>query len=190
MEAFIRSYGYLAIFVGTFFEGETVLVVGGFLAERAYLDLPWVILAAFLGTLLGDQTYYYLGRIKGVEFLEKRPRWRRKSARVRNMLYRHQTLVVLGFRFLYGVRTVVPFLIGASKVPRLRFLALNILGIAAWATAVGVAGFVLGRTVGYFIEDVKLYELTILGLLAGGGLAAWTLWWWRERRSGSGNGTS
>ena len=182
MEEFIRSFGYAAVFIGTFFEGETILVVGGFLAHRTYLELPWVIVAAFFGTLCGDQMYYYLGRIKGVEFLEKRRRWRRKSARVRQLMRRHQILVVLGFRFLYGVRTIVPFLIGASKIPPLRFLILNVVGASVWATAVGTAGYFLGRTVELFLADVKLYEMWILGILGGGGVVVWTVWWWSQKR--------
>ncbi len=182
MEEFIRNFGYAAIFIGTFFEGETILVLGGFLAHRTYLELPWVITAAFFGTLCGDQMYYYLGRVKGVEFLQKRPRWRRKSARVRRLMRRHQTLVVLGFRFLYGVRTITPFLIGASKVPPLRFLVLNVIGACVWAVAVGMAGFYLGRTVELFLADVKLYEIWILGVLGCGGIVAWTIWWWLQKR--------
>lgn len=185
MEEFIRTYGYAAVFIGTFFEGETTLVVGGFLAQRAYLELPWVIAAAFFGTLCGDQMYYYLGRIKGVEFLERRPRWKRKSARVRMLLREHQTIVVLGFRFLYGVRTVVPFLIGTSKVSPMRFFVLNVIGVSVWAVAVGVAGYFLGQTAALILADVERYELWILGILGGAGVLGWALWWGFERRSSS-----
>lgn len=31
----------LAVFLGTFIEGEIVLVLGGIAAHRGYLDLPW-----------------------------------------------------------------------------------------------------------------------------------------------------
>jgi membrane protein DedA with SNARE-associated domain len=182
MEDLIHNFGYAAIFIGTFFEGETVLVVGGFLAHRTYLELPWVIVSAFFGTLFGDQLYYYLGRIKGVEFLQKRPRWMRKSARVRRLLRRHQTLVVLGFRFIYGARTMIPFLIGASGISPLRFLALNAIGALVWASAVGVAGYFLGRTVELILTDVQRYELWILGMLGGVGAGAWSIWWWLQKR--------
>ena len=187
MEELIRSYGYVAVFIGTFFEGETVLVLGGFVAHRTYLELPWVITAAFFGTLLGDQMYYYLGRIKGVEFLQKRPRWRRKSARVRKLLRRHQTLVVLGFRFFYGIRTLVPFLIGASRVSPVRFFFLDAVAVAVWAVAVGTAGFYLGRTVELLLADIQRYELWILGLLAGAGMVGWGIWWWFEKRRSNGD---
>jgi membrane protein DedA with SNARE-associated domain len=189
MEELIHNFGYAAIFIGTFFEGETVLIVGGFLAHRTYLELPWVIASAFLGTLCGDQMYYYLGRIKGLEFLQKRPRWKRKSARVRRLMRRHQTFVVLGFRFIYGARTMIPFLIGASGIPPLRFLILNAIGALVWASAVGVAGYFLGSTVELFFADVQRYELWILGILGAAGLVAWSVWWLSEKHSGAGTRT-
>lgn len=39
--------------------------------------------------------------------------------------------VVLGFRFLYGIRTVTPFLIGTGSISPFRFLMLNMLGASA-----------------------------------------------------------
>ncbi len=62
LESFIQTYGYLALLVGTFLEGETILVLAGFAAHLGYLNLPWVILVAFVGTLSGDQLFFYLGR--------------------------------------------------------------------------------------------------------------------------------
>ena len=62
LETMIATYGYGAVLVGTFLEGETVVLLGGFAAHRGYLDLPWVIAVAFAGSLLGDQLYFYLGR--------------------------------------------------------------------------------------------------------------------------------
>ncbi len=62
LEILIRNYGYWAVLVGTFLEGETILVLGGLSAHLGYLKLPWVIAAAFCGTLPGDQLYFFLGR--------------------------------------------------------------------------------------------------------------------------------
>ena len=47
LESIVDTYGYLAVLLGTFLEGETILVLGGFAAHRGYLALPWVIVAAF-----------------------------------------------------------------------------------------------------------------------------------------------
>lgn len=181
LESLVASYGYLAVFVGTFLEGETILVVAGFLAHRGYLELPFVILSAMLGTLAGDQLFYFLGRIKGMAWLESRPRWKAASERVIGMLARHQVPVILGFRFLYGLRTVTPFLIGASGVPPLRFAALNVAGALLWAACIGIAGYLLGHVLELVLEEVKRYELWVLGGIAVAGAAAWVAAWWRTR---------
>ena len=62
LESAIHSYGYWAILVGTFLEGETVLVLGGLAAFQGFLSLPGVILAAFVGSMCGDQLFFFLGR--------------------------------------------------------------------------------------------------------------------------------
>lgn len=54
-ESELIKYGYAALAVGTFLEGETILVIAGFLAHRGYLSMDLVILSAFLGTFFGDQ---------------------------------------------------------------------------------------------------------------------------------------
>jgi len=182
LEQLVATYGYAAILIGTFFEGETILVVGGFLAHRGYLELPWVIGSAFAGTLCGDQLYFYLGRSKGMELLERRPRWQAKSEQVLGLLRRHQVPLILGFRFLYGIRTITPFLIGARGVAPLRYAALNAAGSAVWAVAIGIAGYLLGQALETLLEEVKRYELWILGVIAGTGAAVWVGHWWVARR--------
>jgi hypothetical protein len=117
LESLIDTYGYLAILVGTFFEGETVLVLGGLAAYREYLRLPWVILAAFVGTLCGDQLFFYLGRVHSQAILAKRPSWKARVEKAQKLVERFRNPLILVFRFLYGLRTVTPFVIGMSTVP-------------------------------------------------------------------------
>lgn len=180
LEAFIQQYGYLAVFVGTFLEGETVLLLAGFLAHRGYLDLPGVWFAAFLGTFCGDQLFFYLGRFRGAEFIERRPAWRAKSRRVFERLHRHQDWVILGFRFVYGFRTITPLIIGASRVVPLRFLALNALGAALWAVALGTLGYLVGHSMERVLGEVKHYELFILVAIAAAGALFWAVFMVRQ----------
>ena len=49
LQSIIENYGYAAILIGTFLEGETILVLAGLAAHQGYLVLTWVILAAFAG---------------------------------------------------------------------------------------------------------------------------------------------
>jgi len=170
LQQLVIDYGYVALFIGTFLEGETILVIAGFLASRHYLELPWVVVSAFLGTFAGDQTFFYLGRYKGIAFLEKRPLWHSKIDKVFDLLHRHQIKVVLGFRFLYGVRNVTPFVIGASRMNPIKFFVLNFLGALVWAISVGYLGFLFGDIAEKMMGQIQKYEMYILGALVIGGL--------------------
>ena len=58
LQSIIENYGYAAILIGTFLEGETILVLAGLAAHQGYLMLTGVIVAAFLGSLCGDQLFF------------------------------------------------------------------------------------------------------------------------------------
>jgi membrane protein DedA with SNARE-associated domain len=178
----ISSYGYLAILIGTFLEGETILILGGLAAHGGYLNLPLVILSAFIGTLFGDQLYFFIGRYKGLSLLETRPVWKEKSSKVFSLLEKHEVMLILGFRFLYGLRTVTPFLIGASKIKTSRFVKLNIIGAALWATVVGILGYWFGRALELIIGDIKHYETMIFIFLILVALSVWSYYFFKNKR--------
>jgi membrane protein DedA with SNARE-associated domain len=181
MEQLIKHYGYVILLIGTFAEGETVLVMAGFLAHRGYLELPWVILTAFFGTLAGDQLFYYLGYLKGLPLLKRFPRWQAKYERVLALFSRYQTPIILGFRFLYGLRTVTPFVVGLSKVSPIRFLFLNAVGALTWALTVGLLGYLLGQVLETYVERIKRYELWMICAIATFGLLVWIMHLSRSR---------
>jgi membrane protein DedA with SNARE-associated domain len=175
IHSFIASYGYMAILVGTFLEGETILVLGGFAAHSGYLDLSFVILAAFVGTLCGDQLFFFLGRWHSDAFLKRRPSWRVRVAKAQKLLDRFRTPILLGFRFFYGLRTVTPFVIGMSAVPTLRFVFLNAAGALIWAIAVGTGGYLFGNALEIMIGNIKHYEIEVFGVIAALGLVIWII---------------
>jgi len=173
MEQMVTVYGYLGIFIGTFLEGETILILAGFLVHRGYLEIPAVIPAAFAGTLAGDQMFFFIGRAKGIPFRETRRVWKDKAERVFSLLHSHQTLVILGFRFLYGIRAVTPFIIGASGVKIRRFLVLNLLGAAIWALAIGVSGYLFGGVLEMVLKEVKRFEMWVVFIIIAVGFVFW-----------------
>lgn len=179
LESFIQSYGYAALFVGTLLEGETILVIAGFAAHRGWLSLPGVMAVAFCGSLAGDQLWFHVGRRKGSAFVAARPAWAQGAERVRRLTGRHGVLVVLGFRFLYGLRTVTPLVLGASGYDVRGFTILNAAGAAVWSVLVSLAGYFFGHVAESVIEDVKRYELWLMGILA---LTGAVLWLWRVLR--------
>lgn len=172
-ETFVANYGYVAVLVGTFLEGEAILVIAGFLAHQGYLGLGGVIAAAAAGAMLGDQLYFRIGRWKGRDFIASRPRLNRHSGKVEALLQAHRFWLIPGFRFVYGMRTVTPFILGASQVSARLFLVLNSVGAIVWAAVIGTAGYYFGVALEAVLGEVKEYELLAIGILAAGALLLW-----------------
>jgi membrane protein DedA with SNARE-associated domain len=144
MEAFIAHWGYLAILGGTVLEGEAVLVAAGAMAHQGLLALPWVIAAAGVGGLVGDQMWFLLGRRYGTPFLQKRPKLQERASVVQTWLDKYGTLFLIGFRFMYGLRSVTPVLLGATNFPVRRFALFNVIGAVLWSVSFGLIGYSLG----------------------------------------------
>ena len=181
LQSIIENYGYAAILVGTFLEGETILVLAGLAAHQGYLALPGVILAAFLGSLGGDQLFFYLGRKHCQAVLAWRPTWTQKAEKVNRMISRFQSPLIIGFRFLYGLRTVTPFVLGMSTVSLTKFVVLNAAGALIWAAAVASGGYLFGHALEVFIGRFKSYEIYIMGSVAVVGLLIWIFHFFRRR---------
>lgn len=170
VESWIEAYGYAVVFAGTFLEGETVLVLAGLAAHRGYLTLGGVWLCAFWGSLLGDQLYFALGRWRGAGWLHRRPTWSTHVARARSLIERRGNLALVGFRFVYGIRIVTPFVLGASGFRPRRFLVLNALGAALWAGTIGGAGWAFGEAASVLLGNLERYEAALFGLVVMGAL--------------------
>lgn len=184
LEAIVTQFGYPALVVGLLLEGETFLVLGAFLAHRGYLDLTNVIAIAFVVTFLADQFFFWLGRTRGSRFLERHSAWQPNVARVERLLRRNTTLLFLGFRFLYGLRTVTPFVIGMVGFDRLRFALFNVVGALIWAVTFGIAGYAFGQVMEIALEDVSQYErgLAVAIFVAGTGILLYHRWRSKRRR--------
>jgi len=181
MEHLISDYGYWAVLAGTLVEGETIVVLAGYAAHRGYLDLSGVILAAFAGSFACDQAIFHIGRRYGRALLARRPGWREPAERAFGLLRRYQDLFILGFRFLYGLRTASPFAIGMSDVSAWRFFFLNALSALVWACAVGFAGYLFGNAVEIFLGRAARFEGYVFAAIALAGFAAWVVLLIRQR---------
>jgi membrane protein DedA with SNARE-associated domain len=154
----IQTYGYGIVLVGTALEGETVLVLAGFAAHRGYIHLPGVIVAAAVGSFLADQIFFLLGRRFGSRIFHRFPTLEPGAARATQLFDRHNRLVILSIRFLYGLRTVGPMAIGMSTVSWQRFLLLNLLGAILWSAAIASLGYAFGNLLELVFDEVRKVE--------------------------------
>ncbi len=178
IESFVITYGYPALLVGALMEGETIVIIAGFLAYSGHLYLPWVMLTAFVGAFTADQFFFQLGKRKGKAFLEKKPNWEPRVEKIRRFLVGYQVVAILAYRFIYGMRTITPIVIGASGFSTPRFIGLNFCSTCLWSMVVSTAGYYFGHLFQLVLQDVERYEIVIMLTFA---LTGGALWFYRYR---------
>lgn len=182
MEGFLSTYGYAAVILGAYFEGETVVLLAGIAAHLGYLDLPWVIVSAVAGATAGDQTYFHLGRIKGMALLERHPSWNARARRVLELIGKNENLVILASRFLYGIRMITPLMLAMSGVRPVKFLVLDLVGSIAWASIFVATGYLSGQALEVVVGNIKRIEMILLAALVVLGAIAVVVHFWLKRR--------
>jgi membrane protein DedA with SNARE-associated domain len=165
LQQLIEHYGYLAVFIGALIEGETILVMAGFLAHEGFLNPVVVMTVAAIGGFVGDQFFFALGRYRGREILVRFPSLQARAARVEKLVLRYQNWLIILIRFMYGLRVAGPIMLGMTQVSHIRF--------AVWAVLIGGAGYLFGQAVGLFLHDAQRYEAVLLGTLLVLGIAVW-----------------
>ncbi|MEJ2685914.1 MAG: DedA family protein [Gammaproteobacteria bacterium] len=172
IESIISTYGYVAILIGVFVEGELVVMTAGFLAHREILELHWVIGAALFGSLCTYQIFFLLGRTQGTRFVARRPHLQARLARIQGLLERHHTWVTMGYRALFGFRAMTPFALGMTDVSHRRFFALDLLPAIVWAVTFSYLGYALGEGFEVVLADIHKYQLWMGVGVAGAATAA------------------
>jgi membrane protein DedA with SNARE-associated domain len=161
----VREYGYLALAVGTFFEGEVIMSVGGWAARGGYLKLAYVMAAGAAGTVASDQVCFWTGRLFGARVLRRYEKLKGGVDRVLGLFDRYRDLVVLGFQFVPGSCTVVPFSLGLSTMPSLRFVLLDLVSAALWTSVFATGGYLFGAAMQVFVRDMHRFDAWIVAAL-------------------------
>lgn len=156
--SFIQEWGYLAVFLGSLVEGESIILTASAMAYAGYLSLYKVMIIAFSGTLMADQVLYYIGRKYGTSIFERFPSLKKPSDRAFTLLRKYDTWFIIMSRFVYGVRTAGSMVVGASGVPPRRFVPLNILSAAIWTVISCVGGYLLGDIMIKVIENFDMLQ--------------------------------
>lgn len=168
MEELIAQVGYLALFLGAFLEGETVLALGGLAAQHGYLSFALVVTVAVAGGFVGDQLYFFIGRRYGERVLARFPALARRAPRVRELLRRYDALALIAVRFLYGLRIVGPILIAACGIARWRLALFNLIGALLWAPLIVGIAYLTGQALEAWAGRLKAAQIavTMAALLA------------------------
>jgi membrane protein DedA with SNARE-associated domain len=174
--------GYLAVFIGTLLEGETVLFLAGLAAQHGYLSLPAVIAVAAVGGFIGDQCFFFIGRRYGNRVLARFPSLAARAPRVHELLRRWDMAAIILVRFFYGLRIAGPILIASCQaIPYWRLALFNFIGVLIWAPIVAGVGYFAGQVVQQWIGRVPHIEIVMVMTVLVLAAVAWLVIQWRRR---------
>jgi membrane protein DedA with SNARE-associated domain len=185
-ELLLQKYGYLAVFVGTFLEGETILVLAGFFAERGYLKFAGVVMAACGGAYAGHVFWFWLGRTKGVKLLERFPKMKKHFGRGIRMFERYGAPAIFITQWLYGLRITCAVIIGISRISTIKFLVYEAITCVVWAIVITGLGYVFGTAVERILGRAAHIEKWGLLVLVVVGVSMWGYHRWKEKRDEAG----
>jgi membrane protein DedA with SNARE-associated domain len=176
IEHLIEHYGLLAIFLGTAFEGETAAFLGGVISHRGLLPYWSASLVASAGSFAGDQMWFFAGRYAARWRTVRRLMETPALTRVTTLLERYPTGFIFAFRFLVGLRTISPIVIGTTRISTAKFVLLNAIAAVVWGQLFTALGYLFGHGIEQMMGRLPLHHHLFLALgaaavIAGAALA-------------------
>lgn len=176
---------YPLAFFWAFFEGETFVIFGGMGAQLGIINLYWLIGTVWIGSFLGDQVWFWLGRRWGTKALARFPAAEIHANRALRWVELYGVAFILMFRFLYGVRNIASVAIGTSRMPWSKFLFWNFLAAGIWACAFAGAGYMFGEAAASIGENGPKILLLSAAAIGGLWIAFKSIRWVVRRRATS-----
>ena len=170
-----------AVLFGLFLPGSSILFSAGLVAATEdNVDISALLTLIFIAAFFGNQVGFVLGRTFGRSYLNKRksPKRQKVSLKCERFYEKSGWWSVVAARFIPWVRTLVPPIAGASKMPYYEFLAANVVGALAWGVGITLAGYYTAS-----IPGVKTFTYAIAGFFILGSIVSAIVDYLRRRRS-------
>ena len=143
--ALLAFFESLAL-VGIIIPGVALLFATAVAAGSASINIWGVLIAGFLGAILGDGLSFLLGRYSHEKITQlppfnKHPEWITKG----EVFFQKYGIasIIIG-RFIGPIRPVMPLVAGMLEMPAIRFYSINILSALAWSPFYLLPGYFIG----------------------------------------------
>ncbi len=175
-ENVLESYGYLVVFLapltentlflGALIPGTLIMLLAGLGARDGLINIWPAIGLGVLGAMIGDTISYGMGRF-GWRWLGPESSLVRWAERMREPLLEHSVWLVLSYHFAGYSRLVGPAASGFIRMPLLRWMLLDYIGVTLWVIFFIMGGYLLG-VFGLSLEDsdqnVRVFEIILFVL--------------------------
>ncbi len=171
--------------VAPIFPGETTLNAASTAAAQGLLELTPVIVMGFLGALIGDSALFWIAR-RSSRRIEPQLERARANNNVRQTLAFMDSsapLLIVGGRYVPGLRFVVNATMGVSTMRYRRFLPWSAVSGLLWSVYTCVLAYAVGRA----LAEFPLASVVISGLVTTVVIAVIFLVLRRHRRAATGS---
>jgi membrane protein DedA with SNARE-associated domain len=179
LEEFARTYGYWAVLFGIMLEnlgiplpGESIVLVGGFLAGRGDLGFWQVLACVIFGGVVGNTFGYWVGVYGGWPLVLRVSRWFRideqKLLDIKQRFSLNAARAVFFGRFITLLRIFAGPLAGIVEMPFAQFMLYNVLGAVLWSSVMVSGAYFAGQWVDLtqLIKWVSQFSVVVLGAIA------------------------
>lgn len=179
LEEIAHIYGYWAVLLGIMLEnlgiplpGESIVLIGGFLAGRGDLGFWQVLACVISGAVVGNTFGYWVGVYGGWPLVLRVSRWFRideqKLLDVKQRFSNNAARAVFFGRFITLLRIFAGPLAGIVEMPFAQFMLYNVLGAVVWASAIVTGAYFAGQWVDLeqLIRWVSQFSVVVLGAIA------------------------
>ena len=151
----LETWGYLAVaffsFGGSFF----IVAAAGVFSYLGHMDLTVALIVASLANFMGDNFLFYLARYHKKEVMPYFKKYRRYLAMATLVMRRYGRYAIFIQKFIYGVKTLVPLVMGMSKYSFPRFVVYNFFASILFVCTIGIAAYFASDTVIMLFEAIK-----------------------------------
>lgn len=168
------------------FPGDSVTLAGAYVAGEGNVGYAGVLISATSGGILGMIVLYYLGRVKGRRFIEKRnSRILGKTTleKVEKLFGRYGDFIIIISRFLAGMRSAIAVAAGLGNVGFLKMTVLSLVSFLLWNSII-IGLMIVSKSNWQMIKGI-VEQYTFIILMLGVCLVIVYIAFliWRRRRS-------
>lgn len=169
MEQFIQDWGYIALFLYSFGGGFLALAIAGAFSYAGDLNIFITVIVAATSNFIGSQFLFYFAKYNKSYMDETVNKHKRKVAMIKALLKKYGSFMIFIQKYIYGIKTLVPLIMGISAYNPFKFMILNAVASILWAIVIGYLSFTAGKILLSFADDFKYIGiftvLIVLGIL-------------------------
>ncbi|HKM18568.1 MAG TPA: DedA family protein [Aliarcobacter sp.] len=159
MEQFIQDWGYIALFLYSFGGGFLALAIAGAFSFDGTLNIYITVMVAAVANIVGSQFLFFMAKNNKNYAQNMMNNHKRKVALVQLLFRKYGFFVIIIQKYIYGIKTLVPLVMGLSDYSAFKFTLINSIASILWAFVIGYASYIAGSFLLEYADNFKYVGL-------------------------------